>query len=143
METRTTRILQRLAGALYVVDGRPGQCCDGGPLDFAGDLLHRGKVSFGSDWKARFHDIYTETIQQVRHVHLFVRGHTASRGLFTIAQSCVEDRNSGGRHSGVLLSLLYFIYYSNDWQPISQAYNSYIFISLPMIIRFSYNHRSF
>ena len=90
MDARTLRALQRLAGAVDVLEAGARQAADDGVLDELGDLAHRLEIAGRGNRKAGFDDVDAHLVEQFGDAQFFFMRHRGAGRLLAVAQSGVE-----------------------------------------------------
>ena len=91
MDARLLRRLDRLAGAVNVLETGAGEPADDGVLGALGDLVDGGEIAVGGDRKAGFDDVDAHLIEQLGDFELLLVRHGGAGALLAVAQGGVED----------------------------------------------------
>ncbi len=91
MDARVPGRLDRLAGAVDVLDAGAGETADDGALGALGDLVDGGEIAVRRDRKAGLDDVDAHVVEQFGDFELLLMRHGRARALLAVAQGSVEN----------------------------------------------------
>ena len=94
MDARALGRLDRLAGAVDVVEAGAGESADHRVPGALGDFVDRGEVAIGGDRKAGFDDVDAHRVEQFGDFEFFFMRHRRAGALLAVAQGGIEDEDA-------------------------------------------------
>ncbi len=98
MDARACGPFQSLPGALDIEGAGACQPGNNRPAHGRCNRLYGLKISVGGDRESRFNHVHTQPVELMRHAQLLVNIHAATRGLLTVTQRGVENRDPYSFH---------------------------------------------
>ncbi len=101
MDPAAPRTLDRVAGAVDVLEAGAGEAGHGRVLHAPGDLRDRFEIAVRGDGETGLDDIDLHLVEQLGDLDLFLEGHGGAGTLLAVAERRVKDQDAiGGLRSG-------------------------------------------